>query len=140
MSDQEKKVPRVWVDGCFDMMHWGHANMIRQATLTVPGCQLVCGIHSDAEIGRVKGPCIMNETERYGAARACKWVAEVAEDVPYSPTPEILAKYRIDYVIHGDDIVVDTNGENCYSAVIKAGFQFKTVRRTDGVSSCMLRS
>jgi glycerol-3-phosphate cytidylyltransferase-like family protein len=27
----EKKKPiRIWVDGCFDMMHFGHANALRQ--------------------------------------------------------------------------------------------------------------
>jgi len=25
-----KKVVRVWADGCFDMMHFGHANALRQ--------------------------------------------------------------------------------------------------------------
>ena len=127
---------RVWLDGCFDMMHWGHANAIRQARATVgEPCYVIVGVHSDAEIERQKGPCIMNERERYAAARACRWVDEVVEDVPYSPTPELLVKHKVDVVIHGDDVAVDTNGKGCYDDIIAAGIRFQTVRRTDGVST-----
>lgn len=127
---------RIWLDGCFDMMHWGHANAIRQARVTVgEPCYVLVGIHSDAEIERQKGPCIMNERERYAAARACRWVDEVVEDVPYSPTPEILTRHRVDLVIHGDDAVVDANGKGCYDDIIAAGIRFQTVKRTDGVST-----
>jgi cytidyltransferase-like protein len=55
--------PRVWIDGCFDLFHYGHANAIRQAKL-VAGT-LVVGIHSDAEILRCKGLPVMSFEERY---------------------------------------------------------------------------
>jgi hypothetical protein len=31
----EKKQVRIWVDGCFDMMHFGHANALRQVIITL---------------------------------------------------------------------------------------------------------
>jgi glycerol-3-phosphate cytidylyltransferase-like family protein len=31
--DGDKKIVRVWADGCFDMMHFGHANALRQVKL-----------------------------------------------------------------------------------------------------------
>ena len=57
-----KKEYRVWVDGCFDMMHYGHANALRQAKEM--GDILVVGVHSDAEIEKNKGPTVMKEQER----------------------------------------------------------------------------
>lgn len=51
------RISRVWVDGCFDMMHYGHANALRQAKEM--GDILVVGVHSDAEIEANKGPTVM---------------------------------------------------------------------------------
>jgi len=28
---KKKKQIRIWVDGCFDLMHYGHANALRQS-------------------------------------------------------------------------------------------------------------
>ena len=46
----EKKEIRVWVDGCFDMVHFGHANFLRQAAKL--GTKLIVGVHSDEEIAK----------------------------------------------------------------------------------------
>jgi bifunctional ADP-heptose synthase (sugar kinase/adenylyltransferase) len=48
-----KKVVRVYMDGCFDIMHSGHYNAIRQAKQL--GDILVAGVHTDKEILRNKG-------------------------------------------------------------------------------------
>ena len=32
-SDKQRKPVRIWTDGCFDMMHYGHANALRQVML-----------------------------------------------------------------------------------------------------------
>merc|ERR1712183_658067 len=46
------------------MMHFGHANALRQARSL--GDYLVVGVHSDAEITKNKGPPVMNEEEKMG--------------------------------------------------------------------------
>ena len=48
----DKKPVRIWVDGCFDLFHFGHCNAIRQAKAF--GDELVVGIHSDEEIKKQK--------------------------------------------------------------------------------------
>lgn len=58
----KKKPVRIYMDGCFDMMHYGHANALRQARAL--GDQLVVGINSDEEIRKNKGPPVMNIDER----------------------------------------------------------------------------
>lgn len=54
---------RVYMDGCFDMMHYGHCNALRQARAL--GDQLVVGVVSDAEIIVNKGPPVTPLDERY---------------------------------------------------------------------------
>lgn len=58
-----KKRVRVYMDGCFDLMHYGHANALRQAKAL--GDELVVGVVSDEEIIANKGPPVLSMEERY---------------------------------------------------------------------------
>lgn len=58
-----KKRIRVYMDGCFDLMHFGHANALRQAKAL--GDELVVGVVSDEEIVANKGPPVLSMEERY---------------------------------------------------------------------------
>lgn len=61
-NGKKKKKVRVYMDGCFDMMHYGHANALRQARAL--GDELVVGVVSDEEIKANKGPPVMSMDER----------------------------------------------------------------------------
>ena len=69
------KPVRIYCDGCWDVMHSGHYNAIRQAKAL--GDILVAGVHSDAEITKFKRDPVMNNEQRMAAVSACKWVDEV---------------------------------------------------------------
>ncbi|RWS15723.1 Ethanolamine-phosphate cytidylyltransferase-like protein [Dinothrombium tinctorium] len=127
-----KKEVRVWCDGCYDMVHFGHANQLRQAKAM--GDYLVVGVHTDEEITRHKGPPVFNEQERYKMVRAIKWVDEVIEGAPYITTVETLDKYDCDFCVHGDDITLDENGLDTYRFVKQSG-RYRECQRTAGISS-----
>ena len=132
ISPKKEGVLRMWVDGCFDMLHFGHTNAIRQARKL--GHELFVGCHSDEEILQYKGPPIMNSEERYEALRGCKWVDFVVENYPYVTRLKDMNRFEIDFVVHGDDISVDLQGRNSYQEIIDAA-RFKVVKRTDGIST-----
>ncbi|KAK4993061.1 choline phosphate cytidylyltransferase, partial [Elasticomyces elasticus] len=56
--DPQEDVPidpnRIWIDGCFDFAHHGHAGAMLQARRL--GTALYVGVHSDEEIEHNKGP------------------------------------------------------------------------------------
>ena len=132
-NNNNNKPIRVYVDGCWDVMHSGHYNAIRQAKQL--GDILVVGVHSDEEIIRNKRKPVMNNKQRMAAVTACKWADEVIFDVPYSPSLQLLKKLNCDYVAHGDDIPIAANGHSAYDSVKS---KLKIFRRTPGVSTTHL--
>eukprot|EP00730_Choanoeca_flexa_P016640 TRINITY_DN7910_c0_g1_i2.p1 TRINITY_DN7910_c0_g1~~TRINITY_DN7910_c0_g1_i2.p1 ORF type:complete len:396 (+),score=81.63 TRINITY_DN7910_c0_g1_i2:24-1190(+) len=129
---KSKKLTRVYADGCFDLMHFGHANALRQAKSK--GDVLVVGIHTDEDIARNKGPPVLTLEERAEMVSAVKWVDEVVTDAPYTFSVEYMDKHNCDFVCHGDDISTNALGEDAYGAAKKAG-RYKEYQRTQGVST-----
>ncbi|XP_076062836.1 phosphoethanolamine cytidylyltransferase isoform X2 [Oratosquilla oratoria] len=123
---------RVWCDGCYDMVHFGHANSLRQAKQM--GDYLIVGIHTDEEIAKHKGPPVFTQEERYKMVRAIKWVDEIVEGAPYVTTLETLDKYNCNFCVHGDDITMTADGVDTYH-IVKAAKRYKECRRTEGVST-----
>uniref|UniRef100_A0A914DZK1 ethanolamine-phosphate cytidylyltransferase n=1 Tax=Acrobeloides nanus TaxID=290746 RepID=A0A914DZK1_9BILA len=132
MTEKTKKPVRVWCDGCYDMVHFGHANQLRQAKQM--GEVLVVGVHTDEEITQHKGPPVFTEEERYRMVRGIKWVDEVVEGAPYETTVETLDKYDCNFCVHGNDITLTADGVDTYAAVKAAG-RYRECERTAGVST-----
>ena len=106
---------RVWCDGCFDLVHFGHANMLRQAKLL--GDKLVVGIHSDDAIKKHKGLPVFTEQERCKMIKSIKWVDEVHVGSPFDPSVEWLDKMKCTFLIHGEDISLTADGKDCYENI-----------------------
>lgn len=131
-----KKRIRVYMDGCFDLMHYGHANALRQAKDL--GDELVVGVVSDEEIIANKGPPVLSMEERLSLVSGLKWVDEVIASAPYEITEQFMKRlfneHKIDYIIHGDDPCLLPDGTDAYALAKKAG-RYKQIKRTEGVSS-----
>ena len=134
--DPQDDVPisadRIWIDGCFDFAHHGHAGASLQARRL--GKELLVGVHSDEAILENKGPTVMNLKERIAAVEACRWVSQAVPHAPYVTSVPWIDHYGCQYVGHGDDITSDSSGEDCYRFVKQAG-RFKVFKRTPGIST-----
>ncbi|KAM9598002.1 ethanolamine-phosphate cytidylyltransferase isoform 1-T1 [Trichechus inunguis] len=96
-----RRAVRVWCDGCYDMVHYGHSNQLRQARAM--GDYLIVGVHTDEEISKHKGPPVFTQEERYKMVQAIKWVDEVVAAAPYVTTLQTLDKYNCDFCVHGSE-------------------------------------
>ncbi|PHH49535.1 putative ethanolamine-phosphate cytidylyltransferase [Ceratocystis fimbriata CBS 114723] len=123
---------RIWIDGCFDFFHHGHAGAIVQARQL--GNELFVGVHSDEAIMENKGPTVMTLDERLAAVEACRWVTRSVTHAPYVTDLDWISHFGCKYVVHGDDITSDSSGEDCYRFV-KAANRFKVVKRTPSIST-----
>ncbi|EFW19849.1 hypothetical protein D8B26_003649 [Coccidioides posadasii str. Silveira] len=134
--DPQQDVPirkeRIWIDGCFDFSHHGHAGAMLQARRL--GQELFVGVHSDEEILENKGPTVMTLAERVAAVDACRWASKSIPHAPYVTSLPWISHYGCYYVVHGDDITSDSDGNDCYRFVKAAG-RFLVVKRTPGIST-----
>jgi ethanolamine-phosphate cytidylyltransferase len=71
---------------------------------------------------------------RIAAVDACRWVSISIPHAPYVTSLPWVSHYGCHYVVHGDDITSDSNGEDCYRFVKAAG-RFLVVKRTPGIST-----
>lgn len=133
-SDEGKEI-RIFLDGAFDMMHYGHMNAFRLAKSL--GTHLVVGVNSDKSITQCKGKPLMNDDERMTMVSSCKFVDEVLPDCPYVMNKEyldyVIENYNIDYVVHGDDPCF-VDGKDVYEVAKESG-KFRNIPRTEGVST-----
>eukprot|EP01025_Chloroclados_australasicus_P013633 TRINITY_DN1640_c0_g1_i4.p1 TRINITY_DN1640_c0_g1~~TRINITY_DN1640_c0_g1_i4.p1 ORF type:complete len:371 (-),score=15.64 TRINITY_DN1640_c0_g1_i4:662-1774(-) len=136
-TSRHKKPKRVYLDGCFDFVHCGHANALRQARTL--GDKLVVGLNSDEEIIRNKGcPPVLTQQERFTLLSSIKWVDEIIDGTPYEVNKSFLdtlfSTHKVDLVVHGDDPCYLQDGSDAYTGA-KQMNKFKCVKRTEGVST-----
>jgi len=120
---------RVYADGIYDLFHYGHARSLEQAKKLFPDTYLIVGCCNDELTRKMKGPTVLNETERYESIRHCKWVDEVIEGAPWIIDDTFMKKHRIDYVAHDDVSYIGIYDE------LKNQGKFLTLQRTKGIST-----
>jgi len=125
---------RVYVDGIYDVFHFGHARSLEQAKKLFPKTYLLVGVINDEITRKMKGISVMTEKERYESVKHCKWTDEVIEDAPWVVDQQFLDQHQIDFVAHGEDPCYDSEGNDVYAFVKGAG-RYRYVKRTEGIST-----
>jgi choline-phosphate cytidylyltransferase len=62
-KEQTSKV-RIYIDGIWDLFHYGHANAIKQAKATFENSELIVGINTDEDAEFYQGQQVLNLEER----------------------------------------------------------------------------
>lgn len=107
LTKQDVERTKVFTNGCFDIVHRGHVEMLRASKQL--GDWLVVGVNTDCSVKRLKGEArpINNETDRKIMLESLDFVDEVIlfdEDTPL----ELIQRVRPDIITKGGDYTVDT--------------------------------
>ena len=122
----------VFTNGCFDLLHKGHRDLIKQSFSF--GDILIVGLNSDESVKRLKGEHrpIKNEVERKNALLNTGYVNEVYifdDDTPL----ELINLIKPDILVKGGDYT--PNEVVGYEEVASSGGEIKIVPLTPGFST-----
>lgn len=97
-----KKMKIVFTNGCFDILHLGHADYLERARAL--GDILIVGLNTDASVKRLKGANrpLQDEKSRARVMASLVFVDAVVlfeEDTPY----ELIKKIQPDILVKGKD-------------------------------------
>lgn len=119
---------RVMVDMSATLVHYGHIRLLKKAKTFLPdkNVEVIVGLTTDEEIKSIKGyTAEFSFEERKELLEAIEYVDEVVP-TPWKITQEVLNKYNIDILVHGND-----NSNEIEN--------IKVFPRTEGISSEELR-
>lgn len=128
---------RVFTNGCFDLIHPGHLDLLRRARQL--GDRLIVGINGDDSVRKIKGPGrpFMDQGSRREVLLGLRWVDQV--EIFDEPTPEnLIQKINPDILVKGgdwkpDEIIgadfVRANGGKVFSLPLKDGFSSSRIVR-----------
>lgn len=117
LTKQDVERTKVFTNGCFDIVHRGHVEMLRASKQL--GDWLVVGVNTDRSVKRIKGETrpINNETDRKIMLESLDFVDEVIlfdEDTPL----ELIQCVQPDIITKGGDYTVDTVIGNQFAKVV----------------------
>ncbi len=131
-SWKERGEKVVFTNGCFDILHLGHADYLEKSRSL--GDRLIVGVNTDASVRKLKGPerPVNPEYARARILAALEFVDAVIlfdEDTPF----ELISHVIPDILVKGNDYTI----ENIVGAdiVIKNGGEVRTISLVDGFST-----
>mmetsp|Transcript_14781 Transcript_14781/g.36846 ORF Transcript_14781/g.36846 Transcript_14781/m.36846 type:complete len:725 (+) Transcript_14781:295-2469(+) len=135
-SSDEHEDETLFMDGAFDLTHYGHYNALRLAKSL--GKRLVVGVNSSGSVHESKGFApVLTDEERCIAVEGCRFVDEIIPKSPYVMTKEymlsLIDSHHIDYFVHGSDPCI-VDGVDVYDTARAMG-RFRMVPRTRGIST-----
>jgi len=127
----------VFTNGCFDILHRGHATYL--AFARSQGDALVVGLNSDASVRRAKGPTrpVNSEQDRafvLGSLRAVDFVVIFDEDEPRNLIAQILPDVLVKgkdwaHYVSGREIVEAQGGKVVLADMVEGKSTTSTIER-----------
>ena len=131
-SKSNKEQVIVFTNGCFDIIHSGHLDLLKEAKSY--GDKLIVGLNSDKSVRKLKGPerPIIGQSERKKILSALKFVDEVIIFNEENPL-KLIKKLKPSILVKGADYIKE---QVVGAAFVESyGGETKLVKLTKGKSS-----
>ena len=140
---QPAKKYRVWVDGIYDMAHYGHQRSFEKARKAAAehfkvepeAIEIVVGV-CGGDIKSYKREPVMSLEQRAAQVRSFKGVDEVVEGSGLTFGLEDAEHHQIDLTMHGNDYT-EKQIVDYYPGLLEAG-KFKTYPYEPGISTTQI--
>ena len=117
----------IYIDGIFDLFHYGHLDSFRKCKELDNNVYLIVGIISDNIAENYKRRPIIEEKHRYEIIKNIKYVDEIVENPPLIITKEFMNTYNIDLVVHAFNNPEDANKQDDFFKYPKSINKFKEI-------------
>ena len=124
----------IYIDGVFDLTHYGHFELIQKVKEKFPNSNIIVGVCSDEDCTEYKRKPIMNIYERSRTIEMCKNVDRIIMNCPWIINKDFIEKENIDYVCHESTPYKTGDIEDVYSYVKSIG-KFQHIDRCEGIST-----
>jgi cytidyltransferase-like protein len=131
---------KVYMDGVFDLFHYGHIRGINQCIeianeKSTNNAEVIIGVISDKDTESYKRKPIFNLDERVEILKSLKGVDKVIYPAPLIVTKNFIEEHNIDIVVHGfsDDEDFEKQKEQ-HQELINMGI-FKQIKYTNSIST-----
>ena len=126
---------RVYIDGIFDLFHFGHLESFRKCKELDKNVYLIVGIISDDVAKNYKRLPIIEEKHRYEIIKNINYVDEIIENPPLILKKNFIEKNKIDLVVHGFCNPEDANNQDNFFAYPKSINKFKEIEYCKEIST-----
>ena len=134
---------RVWVDGIYDLAHYGHQRSFEKArhaaakhfNVDPDQVEVIVGVNG-GDIKAYKREPVFSLEQRVSQVQSFKGADEVVGDAPLVFDDSYIEKYRIDLVMHGNDYT-EEKIQKYYPGPAQKGI-FKTYPYEPGISTTQI--
>lgn len=126
---------RIYIDGIFDLFHYGHLESFRKCHNLNEDVHLIVGVINDDDAEGYKRRPIINEEQRYAIVENVKYVNEIIRDAPLIITEKFIEENNIDLVVHGFSNDDDWNKQKKFFEYLIKENKFERIEYYDKIST-----
>lgn len=129
-----KNIKTIYVDGVFDLVHYGHFELFKKIKQLIPHSYIIAGITKDSDNAMYKRASILTQEEKLRTLQFCRYIDNILIDVPWIIDQEFIDKHNIDYVCHDPKPYVTEKIRDVYGFCKEKGI-FLGINRTPSIST-----